>query len=178
MVVNRPYGRENDGYNRPYDGNNRPDDGYNRPNGYRPTNYDGYGREDGYSKEGAYRTFGIRVDSIPFRDYTNIMKNGFKNTIISWVRIWEREIKRNRKRNLWLSNPYILQPIVIDLRIQTNNLSLNCQRLMFMGCKYKEIRKFEFVARTQILCIKYELLLLTWIVCSNYYFILNLRLYS
>ena len=83
MVVSRPYGRENDGYNRPYDGYNRPDDGYNRPNGYRPTNYDSYnGREDGYSKEGAYRTIGIRADSIPYRDYTNIMKNGIKNTII------------------------------------------------------------------------------------------------
>ncbi len=29
-----------------------------------------------------HRTIGIRADSIPYRDYTNIMKNGIKNTII------------------------------------------------------------------------------------------------
>ena len=56
------YVLEDYGYNRP--------DGFS-PDGYRPANYDGYGREDGYSREGAYRTFGIRADSVPYRKYRN-----------------------------------------------------------------------------------------------------------
>ena len=60
--------------------------------------------------------------------------------------------------------------------VRSNNLSLNSQRLMLIGCKYTESRKFEFMQRTQILCIKYVLYLLSWIVCSNDYFP-NLGLY-
>ena len=65
-----------------------------------------------------------------------------------------------KKLSLWhklrFSNPYIFATHWHRMNsmnsVRSNYLSLKYARFTPSGCKYKEIRKFEFVAKTQFLC--------------------------